>query len=647
MSGHSLLYHSLLRGHQESPQMPAMHNMSTMSPMSSLAFNLHHNLSHNTPTTQHNTSKATPKRRLSLTSNISDTSCHNVSQLVLNFDNVDSDSSPDVSPTDSYTFQLPPLSSAMSPPRRQSKRSKDNYHSPYFSPSYYQNEKLPFESEGALNNENFLNLSGVGRLESPLKLQSNTPPKLSSPVDSDSNSQDSGYSSEKKDNGEDFSVPADFAPRKLNLDSSPPKFQYNMSPYAFNSPLTRPKPTTNSFSSTPIFGDDDNIFNSRLTNYDHADVQPTGLSSLLSAPIDYSMGDSYSAMNNGPQHQLFIGRSVSLMDNVHNADSEQYSSMLMSPVSTKGKKKMKLKKRIFGGSPSFKRPKSPPSMADVVDNKRMKSDMISPFQTATTTFPTIPSLNRQSSVPMYMDNSKQYSEKLYRCSSESQVSSRCNSESQVSIMSALSKSSTSDEKLTGDLSRPLELPTIDGGKHPDISAISHDTLSDLMKGKYNHCVNSFKILDCRYPYEYEGGHIVGAESWSSPQMVLDELAKQCGTACIPNECEKRDILIFHCEFSANRGPKTYRLMREKDRASSTNYPALHYPEIYLLEGGYKDFYNQYPELCTSEGYTMMLDPRHSENLKHFRAKSKSWAAENKKSSGRGPMRTGLRRMNLI
>ena len=32
-------------------------------------------------------------------------------------------------------------------------------------------------------------------------------------------------------------------------------------------------------------------------------------------------------------------------------------------------------------------------------------------------------------------------------------------------------------------------------------------VADVLSGKYDHVINSFKIIDCRYPYEYSGGHI--------------------------------------------------------------------------------------------------------------------------------------------
>ena len=51
--------------------------------------------------------------------------------------------------------------------------------------------------------------------------------------------------------------------------------------------------------------------------------------------------------------------------------------------------------------------------------------------------------------------------------------------------------------------------------------------------------------------------------------------------------QKRTILVFHCEFSSERGPRQLRYLRACDRTRNP-YPKLHYPEIYLLYGGYKE-----------------------------------------------------------
>ncbi|KAL3864524.1 hypothetical protein ACJMK2_006198 [Sinanodonta woodiana] len=87
-------------------------------------------------------------------------------------------------------------------------------------------------------------------------------------------------------------------------------------------------------------------------------------------------------------------------------------------------------------------------------------------------------------------------------------------------------------------------------------------------------------------------------------------------------------MIFHCEFSSERGPNLLRFLRNRDRnANKDNYPALFYPELYLLEGGYKVFYEAQKEFCDPQNYTPMLHRDYADDLKHFRAKSKSWAGE--------------------
>ena len=58
------------------------------------------------------------------------------------------------------------------------------------------------------------------------------------------------------------------------------------------------------------------------------------------------------------------------------------------------------------------------------------------------------------------------------------------------------------------------------------------------------------------------------------------------------------IIIFHCEFSQKRGPRLWAALRELDRKMNLErYPQLFFPEMYILEGGYKRFYAEHPDLC--------------------------------------------------
>jgi M-phase inducer phosphatase 2 len=79
------------------------------------------------------------------------------------------------------------------------------------------------------------------------------------------------------------------------------------------------------------------------------------------------------------------------------------------------------------------------------------------------------------------------------------------------------------------------------------------------------------IIDSRYPYEYEGGHIAHALNIYTKERLYDEMfikrshkntanfnnstmdMDSSGESMYPPEA-KRTIIIFHCEFSSERGP---------------------------------------------------------------------------------------------
>nr|XP_054509369.1 M-phase inducer phosphatase 2-like [Agelaius phoeniceus] len=90
---------------------------------------------------------------------------------------------------------------------------------------------------------------------------------------------------------------------------------------------------------------------------------------------------------------------------------------------------------------------------------------------------------------------------------------------------------------------------------------------------------------------------------------------------VPQEGGKRVILIFHCEFSVERGPKMCKFLRERDR-SCHEYPRLHYPELYVLKGGYREFFSQFPGHCEPRDYRPMEHPAFKEELRKFRGQSR-------------------------
>jgi hypothetical protein len=124
-------------------------------------------------------------------------------------------------------------------------------------------------------------------------------------------------------------------------------------------------------------------------------------------------------------------------------------------------------------------------------------------------------------------------------------------------------------------------------------------LRDLITG--GHGEVRYKIFDCRFPYEFEGGHIPGAiniPTLFEIASVFDGLERE----------NSRLVIIFHCEFSSERGPEVYvavnvvskhksrmKAFRSLDRELNKEiWPSLFFPELYLLKGGYKEFWTSFP-----------------------------------------------------
>lgn len=177
----------------------------------------------------------------------------------------------------------------------------------------------------------------------------------------------------------------------------------------------------------------------------------------------------------------------------------------------------------------------------------------------------------------------------------------------------LCKALDNEQHLVGDYTRPPTLPIVPG-KH-QLNSVSCETVAKLVKGEYGD--KNFSIIDCRYPYEYEGGHINGSLNLFTKKQIQEGLFDM-----ISNIDMSEKVLIFHCEFSSERGPKLAKYTREMDR-SRNHYPRLHYPEIYIMDGGYKEFYQVAKDLCLPCSYVPMLHPEKSDDLKYFRVRAKS------------------------
>ncbi|XP_067656514.1 M-phase inducer phosphatase-like [Haliotis asinina] len=209
------------------------------------------------------------------------------------------------------------------------------------------------------------------------------------------------------------------------------------------------------------------------------------------------------------------------------------------------------------------------------------------------------------------------------------------------MKTAVEKMQNQDD-LIGDGSQNHSLPTIKG-RHKDLKSVTPHTVCQLLAGEYDDVIQNYRIIDCRYPYEYEGGHIEGAEN-----LYTEALISELVTSIQGRESTQRNILVFHCEFSSERGPKLLRHLRNLDRKlNSESYPFLFYPEVYLLDGGYKAFYEQHQCQCEPRSYLPMLHQDYSKELRHFRVKSKSRTAGQKQRMRFGRLQMDVSPLKLL
>jgi len=185
---------------------------------------------------------------------------------------------------------------------------------------------------------------------------------------------------------------------------------------------------------------------------------------------------------------------------------------------------------------------------------------------------------------------------------------------------------TLDSENTSTEAISLVLPTCKNSKHPDLNTISLQTLIDLMNDPKD---NNYLIIDCRYDYEYNGGHIKGAIHVDSLELLekiffthrkllenktfIEDLKTDLkGTLENFEKYETSEtdsnmpIIIFHCEFSQVRGPRAFKTLRNQDRKLN-HFPNLYYSQIYVLDGGYCEFHKQFPTYSEPENSYVAME----------------------------------------
>lgn len=94
----------------------------------------------------------------------------------------------------------------------------------------------------------------------------------------------------------------------------------------------------------------------------------------------------------------------------------------------------------------------------------------------------------------------------------------------------------------------LTLPHFIPEDRPDsLPRISRDTLIQVLDGKFGDHYDESWVVDCRFEYEYDGGHIEGAVNYNDKELLAKKLFQSTSPAT-------KTLLIFHCEYSAHRAP---------------------------------------------------------------------------------------------
>ncbi|OLY84253.1 M-phase inducer phosphatase [Smittium mucronatum] len=182
---------------------------------------------------------------------------------------------------------------------------------------------------------------------------------------------------------------------------------------------------------------------------------------------------------------------------------------------------------------------------------------------------------------------------------------------------------------TYDSSIDSAIPCISISNDP-IKRINPATMSNLINGKYSNIIDELIIVDCRFPYEFKGGHIAIASNSPSIETLERQFLSNPPT-------DKKVVVVFHCEYSIKRAPSMARHLRQRDRELNIlSYPKLFYPNIYVLQGGYSGFFQSHSQHCYPQKYIPMNDDDHVDDcrllFKNFERQFKRCKSVNSLSS---------------
>jgi rhodanese-related sulfurtransferase len=83
----------------------------------------------------------------------------------------------------------------------------------------------------------------------------------------------------------------------------------------------------------------------------------------------------------------------------------------------------------------------------------------------------------------------------------------------------------------------------------NIQYINAFVLEEILQGKFDLSYGRRLIIDCRFAYEYAGGHIKGAVNHWTCEMI-DALLFRNQTSI------STALIVLYCEYSERRAPRT-------------------------------------------------------------------------------------------
>ncbi|PIC25571.1 hypothetical protein B9Z55_018453 [Caenorhabditis nigoni] len=275
---------------------------------------------------------------------------------------------------------------------------------------------------------------------------------------------------------------------------------------------------------------------------------------------------------------------------------------------------------------------------DAADVIRMEGDYVENPKTGSMMDNILGSIRHQQLEPVYssLPSLPSASESSPSASSEASSSEACSSASGSASRSFALPKVKAKRKLKTSQTTPnvedVEEEEVDNA-HPTVKyhletlnekcftsyrLIGRKTLIGLINNMTDEEFNKkYILIDCRYPFEYEAGHIKHAINCYDTEEVGKLFYQGEGK----KEAFHERVPIFYCEFSQKRGPKMASALRALDRAQN-DYPKCHFAELYVLFQGYRKFHEfvkaeAISNLCQPNNYVEMNDDRFSTELKKY------------------------------